>query len=136
MWSLLDKDMKRQKGGERGEGKREGGSSESKTGSLDKVPSWPPSLGSGPELGPCLAWVRRMQKAAAKDARFGAHFTQIGTFPAYTIQAARNQIQLSPDLQPLAAFISRSLPSPLVYVFVSSHVLANVTNAAPAPGYR
>src|SRR5436305_14908679 len=35
-----------------------------------------------PELDPCLAWVQREQKAAAKVARFGAHFTQIITFSA------------------------------------------------------
>jgi hypothetical protein len=27
----------------------------------------------------CLAWARRQQKAAAKSARFGVHFTQIIT---------------------------------------------------------
>src|SRR3954452_591299 len=31
---------------------------------------------------PCLAWVRREQKAASKTARFGALFTQIITFSA------------------------------------------------------
>src|SRR5271154_2880877 len=33
-------------------------------------------------------------------------------------------------------FYFTELAVPLVYIFVSSHVLANVTNAAPAPGYR
>jgi hypothetical protein len=33
------------------------------------------------------------------------------------------------DRRPLAAFISRGLAVPLVYMFVSSHVLANVANA-------
>jgi hypothetical protein len=32
------------------------------------------------ELDPRLAWVQREQKAASKDARFGAHFTQMYTF--------------------------------------------------------
>ena len=50
MWSLLDKDVKRQK---------EGGSSESKTGSLYKVPSWP------------------LSSAGAKDAESGGKGRQI-----------------------------------------------------------
>jgi hypothetical protein len=37
--------------------------------------------GRDSELGPCLARVRREQKAAAKDARFGAHFTRMYRFP-------------------------------------------------------
>ena len=47
----------------------------------------PREIGRGPKLGLCLAWVRKTQKAAsfkaaAKDARFGAYFTQIVRFPA------------------------------------------------------
>jgi hypothetical protein len=38
------------------------------------------------ELDPCLAWVRREQKAAAKSARFGVHFTQMYSFPVFTIR--------------------------------------------------
>jgi hypothetical protein len=34
-------------------------------------------MGGDPELNPCLAWVQREQKAAPKDARVGAHFTQM-----------------------------------------------------------
>ena len=34
-------------------------------------------------LDPCLAWVQREQKAATKEAKFGAHFTQIVRFPAF-----------------------------------------------------
>jgi hypothetical protein len=33
------------------------------------------------ELAPCLAWVRRAQKAAADCAQFSGHFTQIIRFP-------------------------------------------------------
>jgi hypothetical protein len=33
-------------------------------------------------IDPCLARVRREQKAAVKDARFGAHFTQMYRFSA------------------------------------------------------
>ena len=46
----------------------------------------------GPKLGPCLARVRRMQKAAAKDARFGAHFTQIVTFSAAAEEMKRGKV--------------------------------------------
>jgi hypothetical protein len=38
-------------------------------------------MGRDSELDPCLAWVRRTQKAAAKSARFGVHFTQMYSFP-------------------------------------------------------
>jgi hypothetical protein len=34
------------------------------------------------ELDPCVARVRRTQKAASKSARFGVHFTQMYSFPA------------------------------------------------------
>ena len=37
------------------------------------------------ELDPCLARVRREQKAASKGARFGVHFTQIVTFSAFAV---------------------------------------------------
>jgi hypothetical protein len=57
-------------------------------------------------------------------------------FSAYTIlvKGSRNQIQLSPDLRPLAAFISRSLRSP--WCIYSSHPTSSptLTNAAPVPG--
>jgi hypothetical protein len=49
------------------------------------------------------------------------------------VKESRNQIQLSPDLQPPAAFISRNVPYLWFYVFVTSHVLADVANAPPAP---
>ena len=42
----------------------------------------------------------------------------------------------APTFQPVAAFYFMELAVPLVYIFVSSHVLANVANAAPLPGYR
>jgi hypothetical protein len=77
MGSLLDKDMKRQKEG----GKRE----ERVIRVQNGLPVRSPKL-RGPKLGPCLAWVRRMQKAAAKDARFGGHVTQIVTFSACSSQ--------------------------------------------------
>ena len=41
---------------------------------------WRRERGRDSELDPCLAWVRRTQKAAAKSARFGVHFTQIMSF--------------------------------------------------------
>ena len=78
MRSLLDTESKRQREG--------GGRRESpKPGSLYKVQSW---LNWGTQrddsyLRCSLAWVRREQKAAAKEARFGAHFTQIITFSAF-----------------------------------------------------
>ena len=37
------------------------------------------------ELDPCLAWVRRAHKAAAKSARFSVHFTQMYSFPVYGV---------------------------------------------------
>jgi hypothetical protein len=37
----------------------------------------PPKWGRNSEVDPCLARVRREQKAAARDIRFGAHFTQM-----------------------------------------------------------
>ena len=40
------------------------------------------------KLNPCLARMRREQKAASKGARFGVHFTQIVTFPAAWIPKA------------------------------------------------
>jgi hypothetical protein len=39
--------------------------------------TWPNVGAGGPGLDPCLVWVQRQQKAAAKDARFGGHFTHI-----------------------------------------------------------
>ena len=39
--------------------------------------------GRDSELDPCLAWVRRTHKAAAKSARFGVHFTHMYSFPAF-----------------------------------------------------
>ena len=37
------------------------------------------------ELDPCLAWVRRTQKAAAKSARFGVHFTHMYSFSVVSL---------------------------------------------------
>ena len=45
--------------------------------------------GRDSELDPCLAWVRREQKAAAKSARFGVRFTQMYSFSAYTFRVER-----------------------------------------------
>ena len=63
---LLDTEVRRE---------REGSGDESKKGSFVQSPE--PA-----ELDPCLARVRREQRAAAKCARFGVHFTQIITFSA------------------------------------------------------
>jgi hypothetical protein len=49
------------------EREREGRASESQTGSLDKVQSWPkfgrPREGRDSGIGPCLAWVLRRRQA-------------------------------------------------------------------------
>ena len=73
-----------------------------KTGPLYKVqvgPNLAAVSGQGSELDPCLAWVRREQKAAANEARFGAHFTQIVRFSAFfatnnvLLEIARNNMR-------------------------------------------
>src|SRR5271155_4970213 len=40
----------------------------------------------------CLTWARRQQKAAAKSARFGVHFTQIIRFPAFHVKRVETVI--------------------------------------------
>ena len=47
------------------------------------------------ERDPCLARVRREPKAAAKEARFGAHFTQIVRFSALGIRVLPNPFTTS-----------------------------------------
>jgi hypothetical protein len=56
----------------------------------------------------------------------------------YTIRVKRAPKPDPVKPRPPAArrFYFTQLAVPLVYIFVSSHVLANVTNAAPVPGYR
>ena len=45
---------------------------------------WRHERGGDSELDSCLiAWVRRTQKAVAKSARFGVHFTHMYSFPAF-----------------------------------------------------
>jgi hypothetical protein len=54
----------------------------------------------------------------------------------YSVKGRRNQIQSSADCRPPAAFISRNWPCLAVYIFVTSHVLADAANAPPVAGYR
>ena len=56
--------------------------------SESEVQSWPKfgaMSSQGAEFDPCLAWVRREQKAAAKEAKFGAHFTQIVRYSVHSM---------------------------------------------------
>jgi hypothetical protein len=57
-----------------------------------------PGAGKNSELDPCLAWVRWEQKAAAKVARFGAHFTQIIVF---SVQSAFRRLTVKEDIDTL-----------------------------------
>jgi hypothetical protein len=89
----------------------------------------------GTQLGRRLAWVRREQKAAAKAARFGAHFTQIITFSVFTIR-----VKGPPKPDPVKHRPPLLFPgirhASYTYIHVTSPFLPNVANAPPVAGYR
>jgi hypothetical protein len=106
MRSLLDSERER----EREEGRREHRiqnglpCTKSKAGQI-----WARENGRDSELDPSLAWVRREQKAASKDARFGAHFTQMYRFSAFALCKARSgtgAILGEPKPEPIPAHAS------------------------------
>jgi hypothetical protein len=55
-----------------------------------------------------------------------------GFSSVFSIRVKRAPKPVPVKRRPLAAFISREFAVPLVYIFVSSHVLAHVANAAPS----
>jgi hypothetical protein len=75
MKSFLDSETRREEE-ERERRKREEGveAIESKMGSLYKVQIWPRETGRDSELDPCLARVRREQKAASNDGQIRRPF--------------------------------------------------------------
>src|SRR5437763_9604080 len=106
-----------------------------------KFPSWPILVLREDKHSAVLS------SAGAKGAESGSKRTPDSApiSPMYRFPVCRKKSRLKrapkPDPvkpRPPAArrFYFTELAVPLVYIFVSSHVHANVANAAPVPGYR